>query len=105
MNIIESKNYKKTYNKILKNKTIEQECLEKIKNVIISSNTLHDVITSPFKNIYHIEQKKENLKYLYTARLNKNIRLIMIPVGNYPYNTMEITDIIFEDIDNNHYKK
>ena len=29
----------------------------------------------------------------------------MMPIGEYPYNTIEITDIEFVDIDNDHYKK
>ena len=29
----------------------------------------------------------------------------MVPVGEYPYNIIEITDIIFEEIDNYHYKR
>lgn len=104
MNIIESKNYKKAYQKLLKNKSKEQARLENIKNVFIFAKTLHDVIISPYKNVYHIEQKKGNLKDIYTARINDKIRLIMYPIGDYPYNTMEIEDIIFEDIDDKHYK-
>ena len=103
MNIIESKNFKKSYNKILKNKLEEIDTLENIKNLFIYSKTLHDVIISPLKNIYHIEQKKGNLKEYYTARLNSKIRLIMKPIGDYPYNTIEIEDIVFYDIDNKHY--
>ena len=103
MNIIESNNYKKEVKKVLKNKTKELTRLENIKNLIISKNTMHDVIIDPFKDIYHIEQKKENLKEYYTARINDKIRLFMKPVGDYPYDLKNITDIVFEDIDDEHY--
>ena len=105
MNIIESKNYIKSYNKILKNKIPEQERINRIKSLIEASNNLHEVIIDPLSILYHIEQKNSNLKEYYTARVNQKIRLIMKPVGSYPYNTIEITDIEFVDIDNKHYER
>ena len=104
MNIIESKNYKKSYTKLLKNRLKEKERIENIKSLFISKNTLFDVMNDPLHNIYHIEKLKNN-RNDYSARVNDKIRLIMIPVGNYPYNTLEITDIIFDDIDNYHYER
>ena len=77
--------------------------MENIKNLFISKNTMHDVIIDPYKDIYYIEKKNGNLKEYYTARIDNKIRLIMIPVGNYPYDLKTITDIIFDDIDNTHY--
>ena len=103
MNIIESNNYKKSCKKILKNKKKELERLNAIITLFISYNTLHEILITPFKEIYNIEQKKGNLKEYYTARINQKIRLIMKPIGSYPYNTMEITDIEFIDIDDKHY--
>ena len=103
MNIIESSKYKKTYKKILKNKTKEQERLNKIILLLKSSNNLHMVIINPLSQMYHIEQKQGNLKEYYTARLNLKIRLFMKPLGEYPYNTIEITDIELIDIDDKHY--
>ena len=103
MNIIESKNYKKSYNKLLKNKELEKQRIENIKSLINKSNNLHMVIIDPLSIMFHFEQKKGNLKEYYTARINQKIRLIMKPIGEYPYNTMEITDIEFSDIDNKHY--
>ena len=105
MNIIESKNYKKSYTKILKNKVNEIDRLNKIITLLLEYPTLHDVLITPYKEIYYIEKKKGNLKEYYTARINQKIRLIMKPIGDYPYNTMEITDIEFIDIDNKHYKE
>lgn len=104
MNIIESNKYKKSYSKILKNRAKEKERVENIKNLLISKATLQDVMIDPLHNIYHIEELKHN-RHDYSARINNKIRLIMIPVGNYPYNIVEITDIIFEDIDNYHYER
>ena len=103
MVIIESKKYKKSYQKKLKNKEAELARLENIKNIIISSNTLHDLLISEYKKIYHIEKKKGQLKEYYTARLNNKIRLLLRPIGEYPYREMEITEIIFDDIDDKHY--
>lgn len=61
------------------------------------------LILNPYKNVYYIEQKKGNLKEFYTARINDKIRLVMKPVGTYPYNKIEIIEIEFIDIDNKHY--
>ena len=103
MNIIESSNYKKAYKKILKNKVQETDRLSKIISLVKRSDNLHMLIINPLSIIYHIEQKKGNLKEFYTARINSKIRLFMRPIGEYPYNTIEITDIEFVDIDNKHY--
>lgn len=103
MIITETSKYKKSYRKILKNKTRELERLENIKSLIISSDNLHTLLLNDFKNVYRIEKKKGNLKEYYTARLNDKIRLIMKPIGEYPYKEIEIDEIIFEDIDDKHY--
>lgn len=107
MNIIESDKYKKSYKKLLKNSSREKEKIENIKSLLISKKTLFDVMIDPLHNIYHIEQLTNN-RHEYSARIsNKNnkLRLIMIPVGEYPYKIIEITDIIFDDIDNYHYER
>ena len=103
MNIRETSKYKRSLKKVLKNKTKELERLENIKNVILVSDNLHRLLLSEAKIIYHIEKKSGNLKEYYTARLNDKIRLLMKPVGEYPYKEIEITEIILEDIDDTHY--
>ena len=103
MNIIESPRYKRSYKKVLKNRPKEVERLENIKNVILSSENLHRLLLSEYKNVYHIEKKNGNLKEYYTARLNEKIRLLMKPLGSYPYKEIEIEEIVFEDIDDTHY--
>lgn len=105
MNIIESDKYKKAYSKILKNNINDQRNLNDIKLLIKESFNLHELIINPLSIIYHIEQKKGNLKEYYSARINNKIRLIMKPIGKYPYKTIEITDIEFVDIDNKHYER
>ena len=74
MNIIESNNYKKSYTKILKNKVNEIDRLNKIITLLLEYPTLHDVLITPYKEIYYIEKKKGNLKEYYTARINQKIR-------------------------------
>lgn len=58
MIIIETNKYKKSKQKILKNKKRENERLENIKNIIISNENLHKLLLSEFKNVYRIEKKK-----------------------------------------------
>ena len=105
MVILKSKTYMKKLDKIIIKKHLENEMIriQNIENIIISSKCLKDLINSPYKNIYHIEQKKGNLKEFYTARINSKLRLIMKPVGIYPYASMEIDSIEFLDIDDQHY--
>lgn len=103
MIITETSKYKRSLKKILKNKTRELERLENIKNLILECDNLHLLLLSEFKNVYRIEKKTGDLKEFYTARLNDKIRLLMRPLGEYPYKEIEINEIIFEDIDDKHY--
>jgi len=65
---------------------------------------MHTLILNNYSKIYNIEKKTGDLKEYYTARLNGKIRLIMKPIGEYPYNLIEIEEIEFTEIDENHYK-
>ena len=107
MYIIKSKNYQKNYKKKILDKHLEKEKtrINNIENLLLASENLHAVIQSPYKNVYHIEHKKNNLKKFYTARINDKLRLIMKPSGNYPYNLIEIEEIEFIQIDDKHYKE
>ena len=58
MIIIETNKYKRSKQKILKNRKRENERLENIKNIIISNENLHKLLLSEFKNVYRIEKKK-----------------------------------------------
>ena len=105
MIIKETSKFKRTYKKYLINKHLDNEIqkLENIKNIILVSPNLKSLLLNQYKNIYHIEKKKGDLKEYYTARLNGKLRLLMKPVGDYPYNELLIDEIIFEEIDNSHY--
>lgn len=105
MIIIKQNKYKKSFKKNIIDKHLEKEKnrINNIENLIINSKNLQSLINSPYKNIYGIEQKKGNLKEYFTAHINKKLRLIMKPVGEYPYNILEIVEIEFIDIDNKHY--
>lgn len=104
MNIIESKAYKKTEKKVFKNKTKELEKLDNIKNAIIISSNLLELMLSKFKCIYDIRKKHGDLKEIYSTSLNGNIRLLFKPVGSYPYEEIEIVELEFLEINDTHYK-
>ena len=102
MRIIKSKSYLRDYKKLIKDpKDIQR--IDSISILLLNAPNLHEVLLSPYKNVYHIEQKKGNLKEFYTVRINQKVRLIMKPVGEYPYNSIEIVEIEFLNIDNSHY--
>ena len=104
MVITKEAKYNREYKQLKKqNKINELERIDKIENLLISSANFAEVMLSPYKNIYVIEKKKGNLKLFYTAHINRKLRLVMKPVGTYPYNNIEITEIEFIDIDTHHY--
>lgn len=66
---------------------------------------LKELIHSDVAVTYNIEKKTGDLKEIYTARINKKLRLYMKPMGEYPYKNEEIIEIEFIEIDNKHYGK
>lgn len=105
MKIIKDKAYIKEYKKKIEYKHLYKE-IERIKNIedlILDSKNLKSLIINPLSSIYGIEQKKGNLKEIYTAKVNQKIRLYIKPIGEYPYNTVEITELEFLKIDDKHY--
>ena len=105
MKIIKDKTYIKDYKKKIEYKNLYKE-IERIKNIedlILDSKNLKSLISNPLSSIYSIEQKKGNLKEIYTAKVNQKIRLYIKPIGEYPYNTVEITELEFLKIDDKHY--
>ena len=72
---------------------------------IKTEENMHTLMLNNYSIMYHIEQKKNNLKQYYTARLNSKLRLIMKPVGNYPYELKKINEIELIEIDEKHYKE
>lgn len=105
MYIIKSKKYIKDYKKkiIEKHLTREEKSIEMIELAIIEATNLKEIIHSDVAITYSIEKKTGNLKEIYTARINKKIRLYIKPVGEYPYNNEQIIEVEFAEIDDKHY--
>ena len=81
----------------------EEIVIEKIENLILSVNNLKELMLSRYRNVYNINQKKGNLREIFTVDINSKLRLRMKPIGNYPYNEIEIEEIEFVEIDDKHY--
>lgn len=105
MYIIKSKKYIKDYKKkiIEKHLTREEKSIEMIELAIIEATNLKELIHSDVAITYCIEKKTGNLKEIYTAKINKKIRLYIKPVGEYPYNNEQIIEVEFAEIDDKHY--
>lgn len=105
MIIIKSKGYLKDYNKLIKRKHLvkEENRIKDIEKIINAFNNMQELFVLPYKNIYNFEQKKENLKEIFTVRINHKLRLIMKPLIEYPYNYIEIEELEFINIDDKHY--
>lgn len=105
MRIIKTTAYNRSFKKNLVKKHLISEIdrIDKIEELITSSENLQKLITNPLHIIYGIEKKQGELKEIYTAKVNDKLRLWMKPIGEYPYNMIEITDIEFLQIDNKHY--
>ncbi len=105
MKIIKGKAYIKDYKKKIEYKHLKKE-IERISNIeelILDSQNLKSLLMNPLSIVFGIEQKKGNLKEIYTAKVNEKIRLYIKPVGEYPYNVVEINELEFLMIDNKHY--
>ncbi|HHU55137.1 MAG TPA: hypothetical protein GXZ48_00405 [Acholeplasmataceae bacterium] len=79
--------------------------IEKIENVLIYHDNFYGVVNSPFYKIYNFEQLVGNREGYYSARIGGAERIIFKPVGEKPYNHIEIEEIILEEISVKHYKK
>ena len=101
MKIIKGKAYLKDYKKKIEYKHLNKE-IERISNIeelILDSQNLKEVILNPLSIVYGIRQKKGDLKEIYTANINDKIRLYIKPIGEYPYNIVEINELEFLKID------
>lgn len=105
MKIIKTKTYERDYkNKLVKkHKKEEIENIEDLELLILMSKNFDLVLKDDLSHYMKVEKKKGNLKEVYTARIGKKGRLIMVPIGEYPYVAVEIKEIIFEEIDDSHY--
>ena len=88
---------------IRKNKVQEAKRIEDIKTLIVSVDNLKSLLDNVYSKIYNIEQKKGNLKELFTADINKKERLRMKPNSVYPYEYINIKELDFLEIDDSHY--
>ena len=99
----------KTYERDLRKKIITKHKINEflkithIESLIKSSDNMYKLLNSPLAKIYGIAKKSGNLKEIYTADLNKKIRLYMKPEGEYPYDLISIESIEFVKIDDKHY--
>lgn len=105
MKLIETSRYKRDYKSeiIKKNKYKEKNEIDDIKTFLISKSTLYDVMADPLHFVYNIRKKNGDLKEYYTADINSKMRLFLKPLGEYPYNIIEIEEIELYKIDNHHY--
>ena len=105
MKIIKTKNYLKDVQKKVKNKhkIKEEEMIEAIEELMIQSKNMKELMLNPLSIVYNIEKKTGDLKEIYTAKINKKLRMYIKPVGQYPYNLEEIVEIELEQIDDKHY--
>ena len=105
MKIIKDKTYIKDYKKKIVYRHLQKEIerIKDIENLILDSKDLKSLMLNPLRIMYGIEQKNGNLKEIFTADVNAKIRLYIKPIGEYPYNIVEITELEFIKIDNKHY--
>lgn len=105
INILKTAMYERTYKKCILDKHLKKELdrINKIEVFIKLCENMQELITNDLCVIYGIQKKKGNLNEIYTAKVNNKIRLHMKPVGEYPYNMIEIQDIEFIKIDDSHY--
>ena len=91
MQIIYSSRYNRDYKKLIKKNMIKEiNNIDKIKDIIISSDNLHVLFMNPYSKIYGFSQKRGNLKEIITVRINTKLRLWLKPVGDYPYEYINV---------------
>lgn len=106
MVIIKSSAYKRDLKRKIINKHMNNEVqtIAAIEKLIIESQTFKDLILNPLAKVYNIEKKKGNLKEIYTANINKKLRIYIKPEGSYPYELACIEQVELIEIDDHHYK-
>ena len=81
----------------------EEMIIIKIEQLLINSENMKEVVLNPLSKIYNIEKKSNDLKEIYTARINSKIRMYIKPIGDYPYRLEKILEIELVYIDDKHY--
>ena len=104
LQIIESSKYKRDFKK-LKKKHLDKEInnINEIIDFISIFSNMKELLSNDLCKIYGIEKKKGNLKEIYTAEVNKKIRMYIHPVGEYPYDLEQIEIVELIEIDDKHY--
>lgn len=105
MKVIKTQAYRKDLQKkiIKKHKKTEEETIEMIEELLIQNVNMKELMLNPLARVYNIEKKKGDLKEIYTADINKKIRMYMKPIGEYPYKLEDIIEIELREIDDKHY--
>lgn len=106
MKIIKSTGYQRDLKrKILnKHKQEEERKIMKIEKLIIENKNLKELLNNPLSKVYGIEKKKNNLDKIYTAKLNRKIRLYIEPKSpNINLELEKIEEVEFVKIDDKHY--
>jgi len=62
----------------------EEQTILAIEELMMNSNNMKEVTLNPLAIIYGIEKKKGNLKEIYTADVNRKLRIYIKPIGEYP---------------------
>lgn len=81
----------------------EEMIIIKIEQLLINSENMKELVLNPLSKLYNIEKKSNDLKEIYTARINSKIRMYIKPIGEYPYNLEEILELELVCIDDKHY--
>ena len=96
MVIIKTSKYLKDINKKIQNKYLfkEQDTIDAIEELFKQSKNMEELMKNPLHIVYGIEKKHGNLKEIYTANINKKLRMYIKPIGVYPYNLIEINQLV-----------
>ncbi len=81
----------------------ELATIEAIEVLMVESENMKKLMLNPLARVYNINKKSGILKEIYTANVNKKIRMYIKPIGEYPYKLEEIVEIELEQIDDRHY--
>lgn len=81
----------------------ELATIEAIEVLMVESENMKKLMLNPLARVYNINKKSGILKEIYTANVNKKIRMYIKPIGKYPYKLEEIVEIELEQIDDRHY--
>ncbi len=105
MKIVKTAKYRSDLQKKIIKKHMNKELatIEAIEVLMVESENMKKLMLNPLARVYNINKKSGILKEIYTANVNKKIRMYIKPIGEYPYKLEEIVEIELEQIDDRHY--